>query len=466
WVGAAAAAEKQNAARPNLLWIIAEDCCPDIGCYGTKEVKTPNLDALAGEGALFRRAFTTAPVCSASRSAMMVGMYQHCVGASQHRTANKKPLPEGVRTYLAHLRDAGYYTCTAAAAKTDLNYVVDEPLFDGKGWEGRKPGQPFVCQATIPTTHRAFKRDKENPIDPASVVIPPYYPDHPVTRRDWADYLESWQLVDRQVGELLKKLKDDGLADNTVVVFIGDHGRCHVRGKQFLYDGGLHIPLLVRWPGKIKPGTERDDMVSSIDITATLVAAGAGKVPAHMQGRDLFAEDRQERECVFAHRDKMDDTHDAMRAVRTKDFKYILNLMPERAYCQLNEYKERSYPVLALLNVMHMKGELNPVQDRFMADHKPPVELYDLRSDPFETVNLAGDPKYAEAEKQLAALLTNWRQETGDQDPSDEFRRGGWSPKYPTHSLEQWEGILAKWEKQLFQGRPKPEPNQPKRKQK
>jgi arylsulfatase A-like enzyme len=450
--------------RPNILWILAEDICPDIACYGTKAVKTPNLDRLAAEGVLFKHAYSTAPVCSASRSAMMVGMYQHCVGAHQHRTSDKKPLRNDVHTYTQHLRAAGYYACTEYGAKTDLNFTTSK-LFDGKGWKNRKLRQPFICQATIAITHRTFKRDKQDPIDPKAVEIPPYYPDHPLTRRDWADYLESMQLVDKQLGKILKRLEDEKLADSTVVVFLGDHGRCHVRGKQFLYDGGLHVPLIIRWPGHIKPGTVREDLVSAIDVTATLIAIGLGSVPSHMQGRDLFAKGHQKRRHIFAARGKMDDTHDAMRAVRSKGFKYILNLMPERAYCQLNEYKERQYPILALLNVMHLKGQLNEVQDRFMAARKPPEELYDLEIDPHETKNLANDPTYAETKQALRAELSAWRKRTGDHEVSDAFRKGGWSAKYPTRSLKEWEQALSEWEQRLLHGRPAPKkkkrPKQP-----
>ena len=248
--------------RPNIVWIMAEDISPDLGCYGTPEVKTPNIDRLASEGIRYTNAFVTGPVCSASRSGMITGMYQTSIGAHNHRShrSDGYTLPEPVKLITDYLRKAGYYTTNNG--KTDFNFKTDGKPFDGKDWKGRKPGQPFFSQITFGVTHRTFKRDKENPIDPDKVKVPPYYPDTKLTRRDWADYLESIQILDGQVEQLLKRLADEGLADNTVVILIGDHGRCHVRGKQWLYDGGIHIPLIIRWPGVLKAAQVCKDMVS------------------------------------------------------------------------------------------------------------------------------------------------------------------------------------------------------------
>ena len=443
--------------RPNIIWLMAEDIGPDLSCHGTPGVDTPNLDKLAAEGARYTNCFCTAPVCSPSRSAMMTGMYQNTIGAHQHRTRDKKPLPGGARPITHHLRDAGYYTALGCGygAKTDLNFQ-HERLFDGKDWSGRKSGQPFFAQITLANTHRSWGRDSERPIDPAAVEIPPYYPDVPLVRRDWANGLEEIQKMDRTVGKVLKRLDDEGIAGQTAVFFIGDNGRCHVRGKQFLYDGGMHVPLIVRRPGHVKGDTVFDDLVSTIDISAAILSIAGCELPDHLQGRDFLNPATPKRRYVFAARDKMDDTHDSMRAIRSKRFKYILNLMPERAYCQLNEYKERQYPVLALLNVMHMKGQLTPAQDRFMQPHKPIEELYDLRSDPHEINNVAGDPAYKDTLETLRAELERWRQTINDQGVTEEFRNGGWPAHYPTRSLPEWETLLKAWEDHLFRNKPAP----------
>lgn len=444
------AAGQWQGERPNILWIMIEDWSTDLSCYGTALVHTPNIDGLAQQGIRFERAYTTSPVCSTSRSAMMTGFHQNYIGAHQHRTKDKKPLPYGIKPIPHLLEEVGYYTATMIGGKTDCNFTTSRKLFMGKHWRERKEGQPFYVQATFGGTHRSFVRDPERPIDADKVKLPPYYPDLPLVRRDWANGLETVQVVDRQVGQLLQQLEDDGLADNTIVFFIGDHGRCHIRGKQFLYEAGVHIPLIVRWPKHIKPSSVSDELVSSLDICQTIVKV-AGAKPAHaLHGHYLFGESVPARKYVHFNRDKMDDTHDAIRAVRSDRFKFIHNLMPERAYCQLNEYKERQYPILALMNVLNMTGKLNPTQARFMARRKPEYELYDLENDPHEVNNLADDPDHAEIQATLLAEIDRWRTDMKDVGVTDEFRQGGWPADYPTKSLAEWQSILKEWEQALL----------------
>jgi len=383
----------------------------------------------------------------------MCGVHQNSIGAHQHRTEDKVGLPDGVKTIVTQLREAGYFTILGGlgGAKTDLNFTVPaEKFFHTRKWKERPDGVPFFMQLSFSNTHRKWKRDPERPIPGSAVEVPPYYPDLPLVRRDIANGLEEIQKMDRLAGKVLQRLEDQELLENTLVIFIGDHGRCQVRGKQFLYDSGLHVPLLLSWPGRISPGQVRDDLVSAIDVSAAILAAAGVEQPSYLHGRDLLDQGLAPREFIFAARDKMDDTHDAMRAVRSDTHKYILNLMPERAYCQLNRYKENSYPVLALLNVMNIKGELNPVQAAFMASSKPAVELYDLRSDPFETNNLAGQPQVAEVEEELRLELQRWRERINDQGVSPEFRGGGWPANYPTRTLDEWQQLLEEWEQQLL----------------
>ncbi|MCP4092401.1 MAG: sulfatase-like hydrolase/transferase [Planctomycetes bacterium] len=440
--------KEHEATRPNIVLMMAEDMCPDLSCYGNDVVSTPNLDRLASQGVRFDKAFTTSPVCSPSRSAMMVGVHQSTIGAHQHRTQNKAPLPSGVKTIVEHLRDAGYHTILGGlgSGKTDLNFIVAKDVFfHSKKWDDRPKDKPFFMQLTFNNTHRKWGRDEQRPIDAASIEVPPYYPDHPLVRRDIANGLEEIQVMDRLAGKVLDRLEKEKLLDNTLVIFIGDHGRCQVRGKQFLYDSGLHVPLIMRWPDKIEAGSERGDLVSSIDVSAAILAAAKVELPEYLHGQNVLNTEQTLRSYVFAARGKMDDTHDAMRAVRSDTHKYILNLMPERAYCQFNKYKENSYPVLALLNVMNLKGELNPTQALFMAPTKPEIELYDLRTDPFEIHNLAGKPEVAEVEAQLRAELDRWRKQINDQGVSEEFRAGGWPAVYPTRTLEEWQQLLDRW---------------------
>ncbi|TWT80794.1 Sulfatase [Planctomycetes bacterium CA13] len=470
------------AERPNILWIAIEDWSPDLSCYGTKGIHTPHVDKLAAEGIRYTAAFTTSPVCSTSRSAMMTGFHQNYIGANQHREYNKKPLPHGIKPIPHLFQEAGYYTALMSW-KTDCNFTPNSKsdLFMGEDWSGREPGQPFFARITFGGTHRSWNRDPLRPIDPKDVELPPYYPDTPFCRRDWANGLEQMQLVDREVGQLLKRLDDEGLAENTIVFFIGDHGRCHIRGKQFLYDGGLHIPMIMRWPGQVAPGQVNGDMVMAIDICATVLEAAEITPPVPLHGKSLFSDDVKDRQYVFAARDKMDETHDSMRAIRSKNYKLILNLMPERPWCQYNNYKEGAYPVLAEMNVLKMKGELTPTQARFFAPSKPKVELFDLRHDPHEVNNVADDPNYADVKAELLAELDHWRKGViDDQGVSDEFRASdaypavcptstvdqwvhenadnydynvhGWPAWYPTRTLEEWEAAVALWEPYVFRG--------------
>lgn len=447
---AASAAPQQQ--KPNIVWIMLEDWCLELSCYGTKGVHTPNIDKLASEGMLFSNAFTTAPVCSASRSAMMTGHFQNYNGGNQHRTVRKQPLPYGIKPIPHILEDAGYYTAIGCglSRKTDCNFTTDRPLFTGKHWNTRKEGQPFYAQITEAGTHRSWNRDADNPIDEKDIELPPYYPDVPMVRRDWANGLEQAQVSDKKVGQILQELKDDGLEDNTIVFLIGDNGRCMPRGKQFLYEGGIRMPLIVRWPGKIKPATKSDDLVMSIDVCQTILDAAGVKAPHPLHGKNLFGKEVKKRKYVFAARDKMDNTHDAIRAIRSKDFKYIHNLMPERPYAQFNSYKEKQYPTLAVLNAMHLRGELNPAQAAFMAAKKPQEELYALRNDPHETINLAMDPKYAAIKKEMRAELDAWRKMVKDKGVTEGFRKGGWPSTYPTKTLGQWETIVEKWKPWVF----------------
>jgi arylsulfatase A-like enzyme len=448
-----AAVKKMFGKRPNVLWIMIEDWGYDLSCYGAKGVKTPNIDKLASQGVRFNHSFCTAPVCSPSRSAMMTGFHQEYIGCGQHRTEGlgfeRKELPFGIKPIPHLLEEAGYFTCLMDK-KTDCNFITSRPLFMGKDWSERKNNQPFYAQISFQGTHRIWKRDTINPVDVHAIEVPPFYPDVPFIRRDIANGMEAVQNVDREIGRLLKRLDDEGLTENTLVFFIGDNGKCIARGKQFLYDQGMVVPIIARWPGYIDPGKVSENMVMTIDICATILDAAGVKPGYELHGKNLFGEEVANRKYVFASRDKMDWTFDAMRAIRSKEYKLIQNLMPERAYCQFNQYKESNYPDLAMLNLMNLKGELTPEQAKFMAQSKPDLELYDLKKDPFELHNLADDKSYAAVKAVLLEKLMEWRKSINDPGVSEEFRKGGWPSIFPSRSKEEWEQIVGKWEKWLF----------------
>ena len=414
-----------QANRPNILWLDTEDLSPDLGCYGHPQVHTPHLDRLAEQGALYEQAFVTAPVCSASRSAIATGTYQTSIGCHNHRDMSRyreehtSHLPDGIRVFTDQLREAGYFTCCGDAmepsreGKLDYNFEMDfEDIFDGTDWSRRDPGQPFFAEMHFPEVHRVFQHDTERPIDPDDVEFPPYYPDHEVTRLDWALYLETIQILDRKVGQILQRLEDEGLVENTVVFFTGDHGRPMLRAKQWLYDSGIQIPLIVRWPGNLEAGTIRHDLVSAIDLTATWLDIAGAEIPPYVRGRSLF--NGQPRDRIFAARDRCDEADFRIRCVRDDRYKYIRNFYPERPFLQFNGYKKRQYPVLTLMQVLHERGELEPAQEALMAPYRSPEELYDLQTDPHEINNLAEDPAHADVLRQMREKLDTWTCETAD----------------------------------------------------
>jgi arylsulfatase A-like enzyme len=404
----------------------------NFSCYGEKLIQTPHVDRLAREGTRFTSAFTTAPVCSPSRSAMITGMYQTSIGAHHHRSgrgALKIELPEGVKQLPLILKEAGYYTAiggplvknTKQLAKTDYNFEWDPAMYDGNDWAGRKPEQPFFMQVQL---HGGKYRHNRNwpqralkelgsVTRPEDVTLPPYYPRDPALLDDWAQYLDTVRYTDKEVGEVLARLTAEGVLDNTLIIFMTDHGISHAREKQFLYDGGTHIPFIVRGPG-VPRGAARDDLIEHIDMAAiTLAAAGLAAPPA-MQGRNVLAKDYQKREAVFAARDRCDETVERLRSVRTAEFKYIRNYYPQRPHLQPNRYKDAK-EIVQRLRALHAQGKLPALTEKLLfAPTRPAEELYDLKTDPFETRNLAADPKRAGTLAAMRARLQRWIKETGD----------------------------------------------------
>lgn len=433
FAGGATARANDSAARPNILWVIAEDFGPYLGCYGEKLVATPRLDRLAAEGVRYSRFYTTAPVCSASRSAFMTGMYQTTINAHNHRShradSSRNPLPEGVRLLTEWLRDAGYFTANVTTfpdgvrikgtGKTDWNFTPAGRPFDTNKWSELKAHQPFFAQVNFQETHRTFHAPPH--ADPAKVSVPPYEPDHPIVREDRAKYFDSATELDRKVGAVLDQLQADGLADNTIVVFFGDNGEAHIRGKQFCYEEGLHVPLIVRWPKSIsapkhfRAGSVDDRLLMAIDLAPTMLDAARAPIPPKMQGRPFLGEQAgAPREFVFGARDRCDMTIMRLRTVSDGRFRYIRNFTPYTPFLARNEYKEKSYPAWNLLKELQAQGQLNPVQARLCAPTMVEEELYDLRADPHEIDNLAANPEHRGTLERLRGTLDRWIDETGD----------------------------------------------------
>ncbi len=420
--------------RPNILWLIAEDFGPHLGCFGTKEVSTPVLDGIAAKGMRFTRFFTTAPVCSPSRSAFNTGMYQTTIGAHNHRSHRDDgfTLPEGVKVISERMREAGYFTANVkdlpqeaefkGTGKTDWNFASNGRPFETDNWDELKQHQPFYAQLNFQETHRTYHAPPH--ADPAKVEIPPYYPDHEVTRKDWAQYLDAATALDQKIGKVMELLKRDGLLENTVICFFGDNGQAHVRGKQFCYEEGLNVPLIMSWPaGCAAPagyeaGKVSDRLLMSIDLTATSLAwAGIAK-PQGMQGQVFMgASSEPAREYVFGARDRCDMTVFRFRTVRDARYRYIRNFTPDRPFLQFNAYKEKQYPVWNLIKELAAQDKLTPEQAVLAAPTMPEEELYDLQSDPFEMHNLAksNQPEHRAALERLSGVLMTWIEQTNDQ---------------------------------------------------
>ena len=415
------------AQQPNILWIIADDLSPDLGAYGYDAVSTPNLDRLAGEGVRYTNAFANSPVCSAQRSSLITGMYPTTIGVQSHRmtSSTKQNLPTGIEPITEYFRDEGYYVTNAnsgvtGSGKTDYNFLsgVSGGMYDGFNWANRAPGQPFFAQVQIFEPHRNFQTNTD-PSRLADVEFPSYYPDHPVTRADWANYLVSIEELDRKVGLILDRLDSEGLADDTVVMFFGDHGRPQARDKQWLYDGGLRVPLIIRGPGsEFTAGTVNDEMVSLVDIGVGSLGLTGATLPTHLQGEDIFDPSFTGRDAVFASRDRMGSIQDRVRSVQVGDLKLIRNFDPSLSYMkgdqESHSYKRLQYPVHTLLLELEEQGELTPDQMKFLATSRPEYELYDLSTDPEELNNLASDPAYAAQLADLQGRLATYITETDD----------------------------------------------------
>ena len=429
--GAPADALPTDGSRPNILWVYLEDTNPWMSTYGDEVIETPNIDALADRGVQFNRAYMPSGVCTPSRSAVITGMYQTSIGAHEHYSSFEvwrdiemeawDPNYLSLQTIPEIFKKAGYYTFNEG--KFHYNFVYDkETLYDrtgpngfkgatgGAAWSGRTEGQPFFGQIQL---RGGKKSSAPQRVDPADVSVPPYYPDHPVYRREIAHHYDTILKMDEILGEIIGALKRDGLYDDTIVYFFSDHGMRLPRHKQFLYEGGINVPLIVAGPG-VPADTVRSDLVSGIDLGPSSLRQAGISLPPHMEGRDLFAPGYH-RDYVIAARDRTDYTIDRIRAVVTERYKYIRNFMTDRPYLQPQYRDGRDY--MEVLKRLHEEGRLNEVQSRFVGDERPAEELYDLKNDPHETNNLVHSARRSHqmALGRLRTILHRWIVETGDQ---------------------------------------------------
>lgn len=448
---------------PNIVWISTHDINPHLGCYegvwpGAEAAVTPNLDALAEQGVRFDQAFATSPVCAPSRSSIMTGCFPTAIG-TMHMRSKAAPPPE-VRLLPEYFREAGYY-CTNNFF-TDFQVVTPGTTFDDCSptahWRNRPdPEQPFFAAFHGMATHESkihaegedFEtlmagvptEDRHRPEDSQ---LPPYYPDTEVMREIWAKYLDLITAMDLWVGRIMAELEEDGLADNTIVVFWSDHGVGLPRAKRFAYEAGLREPLIIRWPGVLPAGEAREEPVYLMDLAPTMLTACGIDLPDHMHAQPLFdaaGSPGPKHDYIVGHRDRMDTAADRTRTVRDERFRYIRHSYPDRPLMQHIEYPDALGSWKELRHLHHQEAQLRgagedvqlmtPLQRSVVAPNKPAEELYDVQADPHETINLVNDPEFQPVLTRFRDALDSWLEEYPDlgEIPEDElieqWRPGG-----------------------------------------
>ncbi|RZS96535.1 sulfatase-like hydrolase/transferase [Cecembia calidifontis] len=434
-------------AKPNIVWFVSEDNAPYLGVYGNPYVHTPNLDKFAASSVLYENAFSNAPVCAPSRSGIITGVLPVSMG-TQHMRSEVK-IDDQIRFFTSLLQENGYYT--TLRRKRDYNIVRDDLSWDDDDWwdkedalNGRKENQPFFLFYNTFMTHedklhgpqkieeyfqatfsRLGKRAVDSlrqtihVIDPDKISVPEYLPDIPEVRKDLAHYYQCMEMMDLEFKLFLDYLKSIGELENTIVIYASDHGGVMGRSKRFAFETGLKVPLMIRFPEKYQhmapypSGSRVSDLVTFLDLTPSILSMAGVPVPEFMQGSPLFVKENQEpNEFVFGFRDRMDEAYDQVRIVRNKKYRYIQSYMPQRIYGQHIDYLWKAPHVPAWEN-LNAEGLTDNITGQFWKP-KPSESLYDVENDPFETKNLASDPRYASVVEEMRYLTMEYLKSIGD----------------------------------------------------
>ncbi|MFN3192889.1 MAG: sulfatase [Aureliella sp.] len=430
---------------PNILWIVAENVDLDFGCYGASNVRTPNVDRLAAEGTKFTNVYSTSPVCAPSRSAFMTGMYATTTDMHHMRSHRDDDyrLPAGVRPITHRLQDIGYTTANikkisdrvVGTGKLDLNFVNEGQLYSTDRWTSLAKNTPFFAMINTPEVEYDIydRKSKEKARVPwvgeewhpkiataTNVTPPPYYPDTQLVRSEWARYLNSVSGMDVRVGWILEQLEEEGLLDDTIIIFFGDNGRLEARGIHWCFDSGIHVPMIIRWPKNFpapadtQPGSTIDQVISLLDITATTLDLAGISKPIGMQSRIAIGENKEPtRRFAFSARDRIDETIVRQRSVRDERFHYIRNFTPGAGFATLNRYKEKCFLVKPQMRTLQASGQLRGAALQLMQPF-PDEMLFDTQADPFEIRDLASDPEFQSTLLEMRAALDTWIVETGD----------------------------------------------------
>jgi N-sulfoglucosamine sulfohydrolase len=414
------ASRAEAADRPNILWLVCEDSNVNwIGCYGNPEAKTPNIDAFAKQSFRYTHAYASAPVCAPSRSTWITGINALSTGTLPMRSRYLIP-HDKIKYYPDYLRQAGYYTSNHIKTDYNIGGRPDGECWDSNvidGWKNRKPGQPFFQVINFMESHESRAQGDVTGTrhSPGNVTLRRYHPDEMGIRMNYAKYYDAVENMDVQVGKALDALEKAGLADDTIVIFNSDHGGVMPGSKRFLFDAGLHAPLIIRIPEKFKslwpaaaPGSTVDRLISFLDMPKTWLSLTGAEIPAVMQGRIFLGPNtEQEPEYVFSFRERMDERYDNERSVRNKHFAYIKNYMPYVIWGQHLEYMWKLVAMRTWEDA-YKNHRTNEVTGRFFTQ-KPVEELYDMDDDPDNVVNLAGKPEYRQTLETMRAKLREWQ---------------------------------------------------------
>ncbi|GAB5521643.1 MAG: sulfatase-like hydrolase/transferase [Rhodothermales bacterium] len=419
--------------QPNIVWIVAEDMSPNITVFGDSTIETPNLSRLAAEGVAYTNVYSVSGVCAPSRFSLATGIYT-TRGNAQHMRTNSGPAyhalmdvppyealpPPEVKMMSEVLRQSGYYATNNS--KQDYQFVPPVTAWDESSrqahWENRAPGQPFFAIFNIGTTHESqiwARMGDSLWVDPdLDVPVPPYLPDNEVGQRDVRQMYSNIRQMDHQLGQRLAELEEAGLLDSTIVVWYTDHGGPLPRQKRLLYDSGLNVPMIIRFPGQVAAGTTDDQLISFVDFAPTAFSLAGIQPPAYLDGQAFLGPyDAAPRDYVHAASDRFDTVTDMIRGVRDHRYKYLRNYRTDQPYYLPVTYREQM-PIMQELLRMRDAGELNAIQAQWFRPTKAPEELFDTEADPYELTNLADDPALADKLAELSAEMDRWMAETGE----------------------------------------------------
>jgi arylsulfatase A-like enzyme len=425
--------KQQEELPPNIVWITSEDNSKHyLALFDENGVPTPNIASLAQEGLIFNRAFSNAPVCSVTRSAIISGCYGPRIGAQFHRKLAPVPMPDSLNMFPAYLRRVGYYTTNNS--KEDYNIVKRDGVWDESSkkasWKNRNENQPFFHVFNIGVSHESglhFTAEEmeatKTETDLNSFAIQPNHPNTDLFKYTNALYRDKIREMDRQVGAVIDELRADGRLDDTFIFYFGDHGGVLPGSKGYLYETGLHVPLVVHVPKKyshlvnIPIGSTVDGFVSFIDLGPTVLNLAGMDIPRGMDGkaflgRDITNQEMDARDETYSYADRFDEKYDMVRAVRKGNYKYIRNYQPFNYDGLMNNYR---YKQLAYKEwqTLYEKKELNELQSAFF-ENRAPEMLFDIDEDPYETNNLANDPAYKDTVLDLRKRLNTWVKEMPD----------------------------------------------------